>query len=54
MRAPRTVALEHEYQILYQQAPSGGDPIFIPGAFSETRLPAYGILGSSRTLSREV
>jgi hypothetical protein len=28
---------EHEYQILYRQAPSGGDPIFTLGVFSETQ-----------------
>jgi hypothetical protein len=40
-RAPRTVALEHEYQILYQQAPSSGDPIFISVVrnANETHLP---------------
>ena len=33
LEAPRIVALEHGYQTLYQQAPSGSDPIFIPALF---------------------
>jgi hypothetical protein len=46
------LAREHEYQILYGQAPSGGDPIFISGTFSETHPHVGAVAGSGPSSCR--